>query len=305
VAHTLASILTEATAALSAAGLDEPRRRARRLVSGCLDLSPTEMLSYPERGIEPPAVERLRESLARLAAGEPLSRILGWREFWGLRFTLSTDTLDPRPESETLVEAVLRRIADRNATFSVLDLGVGSGCLLLALLSEFPAAVGIGVDVTVGAVITARKNAAMLGFADRAQFFVGDWGSALSGGFAVIIANPPYIASVALAGLPPEVGRFDPRRALDGGEGGFAAFRRIAEGLPVWLAPGGIFAAEVGAGQSAAVAAILKAKGFSIIGIDRDLAGVERCIVVSSDEGARAEVSSRDQKNLGMCRRPV
>ncbi len=213
-----------------------------------------------------------------------MSRILGWREFWGLRFALSADTLDPRPESETLVEAVLRRNADRNAPLSFLDLGTGTGCLLLALLSEFPAATGIGVDIAAGAVMTARKNATVLGLAARARFFVGDWSGALLGRFTVIIANPPYIAGSALAVLSPEVRCYDPRRAIDGGEDGLADYFRIVEDLPALLASGGIFATEIGAGQAPAVAAILKARGLSIVGIERDLAGIERCIIARLDE---------------------
>jgi release factor glutamine methyltransferase len=305
VADTFGSILAEAAAALSAAGFDEPRRRARRLVAASLDLSPTELLSHPERPLERFAVERLRGSVARIVVGEPISRVVGWREFWGLRFALSADTLDPRPESETLVEAVLRRIADRCAPLNVLDLGTGTGCLLLALLSEFPAAIGIGVDIAAGAVMTARENAMVLGLAGRARFVVGDWSSALSGRFTVIVANPPYIASVALAGLAPEVRRYDPRRAVDGGEEGLAAYRRIAKDLPALLANGGIFAGEIGAGQAPPAAAMLKAGGLSIDGIERDLAGIERCIVVRLDESDRGQASSTGQKDLGMCRPPV
>jgi len=305
VTDTLGAILAEAAAALSTAGFDEPRRRARRLVAGSLGLSPTELLGHPEHGLKRCEAERLRESLARVVGGEPLSRLLGRREFWGLNFALSADTLDPRPESETLVDAVLARIADRSAPLNVLDLGTGTGCLLLALLSEYRAAIGIGVDIAAGAVLTARCNAAALGLADRARFFVGDWGSALSGRFAAIVANPPYIASGELADLPPEVGRYDPRRALDGGKDGLVAYRWIAADLSALLAPGGVFAVEVGAGRALAAAAIFEDGGLIIDGIERDLAGVERCVAARLGESDRAAAPSGGQKNLGMCRRPV
>jgi len=305
VSDTLGSILAEAAAALSAAGFNEPRRRARRLVAASFDLSPTELLSDPERTLEHLAVERLRGTIARIVGGEPMSRVLGWREFWGLRFALSADTLDPRPETETLVEAVLRRFVDRTTPLNFLDLGTGTGCLLLALLSEFPAAIGVGVDIAAGAVVTARENAAVLGLAGRARFFVGDWSSALSGRFTVIVANPPYIAEVALAELAPEVRLYDPRRALDGGKEGLVAYPSIAENLPALLASGGILAVEIGAGQAAAAAAILKAGGFLIDGIERDLAGIERCVVARIDESDRAQVAAIGQKSLGMCRLPV
>jgi release factor glutamine methyltransferase len=299
VADTLGSILKETIAVLSAAGLDEPRRRARRFVAAFLDVPPTELLSHAERALERSMVEHLHGSLARIVIGEPLSRVLGWREFWGLRFALSADTLDPRPDSETLVEAVLRRIPDRNVPLSCLDLGTGTGCLLLALLSELPTAVGIGVDVALGAVMTARKNAGVLGLADRARFFVGDWSRALFGRFAVIVANPPYITGDEFAGLPPEVRRYDPRRAVDGGEEGLAAYIRIAEDLPPLMSSGGIFAVEIGAGQAPAAAAILQAKGLLIDGIERDLAGIERCIVARLDESDAAELPSAREKDLG------
>ena len=180
---------------------------------------------------------------------------------------------------------MLARLAERTARLDLLDLGTGTGCLLLALLSEFPAAFGIGVDVSAGAAATARGNAAALGLAGRARFLVGEWGAALSARFTAIVANPPYIATPALAALPLEVRRHDPPRALDGGADGLDAYRRIAAGLPALLMPGGLFATEIGAGQAVAVAAILQARGLVIAGIERDLAGIERCVVARLGRG--------------------
>jgi release factor glutamine methyltransferase len=305
VRETLGAILAEAAAALSKAGLDESRRRARRLVAESLGLSPAALLSRPRQGLEPGEADRVRRMLGRMIAGEPISRILGRREFWGLNFALSADTLDPRPESETVVEAVLARFADRGAPFDFLDLGTGTGCLLLALLAEFPAAAGVGADISAGAVSTARSNAAALGLADRARFFVGDWASALSGRFAAIVANPPYIAEMALADLPPEVRCYDPQRALNGGVDGLVAYRMIAADLPALLMPDGVLAVEVGAGQGAAAAAIFEARGLMIDGIEHDLAGVERCVVLRPVKSDRVQAFSGGQKNLGMCRCPV
>ncbi len=212
-------------------------------------------------------------------AREPLSRILGTREFWGLEFSLSADAFDPRPETETVVEAVLALMSDRNRPYRLLDLGTGSGCLLLALLSELPAATGIGVDIAPGAVASARANAAALGLAGRARFAVGDWGGAVGGNFDVIVANPPYVATAAIAALPREVKDYDPLRALDGGADGIEPYRIIAADLPRLLCPGGIFAAEIGAGQHAEVAAILEARGLAIEVVAADLAGIARCVV--------------------------
>lgn len=278
VTERLETVLADAAAVLSDAGFGEPRRRARRLIACILDLSATELLARPERRIDGREAERISILLRRMLDHEPLSRIIGRREFWGLDFALSADTLDPRPESETVVEAVLRRV-DRGAPLRLLDLGTGTGCLLLSLLAELPAATGIGIDIATGAVATARQNAASLGLTGRACFLVGDWATALSERFAAIVANPPYIASAALPCLPREVSGYDPRRALDGGADGLAAYRAIAADLPQLLMPEGIFAAEVGAGQADRVAAILTAEGLRIDATERDLADIERCVI--------------------------
>lgn len=303
--ETLGSVLAHAATTLSKAGCEEARRRARQLVAASLGLSPTELLMNPDRTLACSEAVRLLGLVGRMARGEPLSRVLGRREFWGLDFVLSAETLDPRPESETVVEAVLARLLDRGGAFKFLDLGTGTGCLLLALLSEFPSAIGFGVDVSEGAAATARRNARALGLIGRAAFLVADWASALCHQFDVIVANPPYIATAALADLPRQVGGFDPRRALDGGEDGLAAYRSIAAHLPTLLGPFGIFVAEVGAGQAGAVTTILQNRGLAVEGIERDLAGIERCVAAraSALEGPGLTVSG--QKILGMCRRRV
>jgi release factor glutamine methyltransferase len=298
VTETLGSLLSEAAVVLSRAGFERPRRTARRLLASALDLTPAELIGHPERALNEQQVGCVLLTLARMAGGEPLSRILGHREFWGLEFALSADTLDPRPETETVVEAVLRRVPDRGATLRFLDLGTGTGCILLALLSEFPAATGFGIDVAAGATVTARRNAAALGFVGRAHFLVGDWGTAISGRFDVIVSNPPYIAGGALADLPHEVTLYDPCLALDGGADGLSAYRSLVVDLPQLLKPGGVFACETGFGQAPTVAAMLRASGLAIEGCDRDLAGAARCIVARAPTGAA-------QKVVGMSRRPV
>ncbi|KMO27620.1 SAM-dependent methyltransferase, partial [Methylobacterium tarhaniae] len=172
-------------------------------------------------------------------AGEPVARIIGAWEFWGLPFGLSSDTLVPRPDTETLVEAALGLGLGPDAPHRLADLGTGSGCILVALLTEWPQAVGLGIDRSPGACVTARANAARNGVADRAAFAVGDWASALSGPFDVVVANPPYIASEVIAGLSGEVRDHDPRLALDGGADGLDAYRTILAQVPRLLAPGG------------------------------------------------------------------
>jgi len=222
---------------------------------------------------------RFAAMLARAAAHEPLSRIEGRREFWGLEFLLSADTLDPRPESETVVEAVLARLPQRRRAYRFLDLGTGSGCLLLALLSEYRNSVGLGVDIAFGAAATARINARRLGFAGRAQFAVADWAAAVKGPFDVVVANPPYIASGCIPGLPAGVRDFDPRLALDGGADGLAAYRGIAADLRRLLMPGGLFATEIGSTQGETVARLLRDAGLVVDQIIPDLAGFDRCVV--------------------------
>jgi release factor glutamine methyltransferase len=271
--------IEHAVSALTKAGIDEPRRRARALLAAALDLSTAEIFAHPERLLNPEQQARVSAMLARMLAREPLSRIIGRREFWGLEFLLSPDTLDPRPESETVVDSVLARVPERDRAYRFLDLGTGTGALLLALLSEYPAASGVGVDIAPGAARTARDNAVRLGIGARTHFVAGCWAAALTGRFDAVIANPPYIDRAAIADLPPEVRRYDPIRALDGGADGLAAYRVIAAELRQLLPPGGLFAAEIGLGQASAVAAILTRHGLRVDGIASDLAGIERCVI--------------------------
>jgi release factor glutamine methyltransferase len=297
---TRGSLVAEAAAELAAVGFGEPRRHARRLVASALAISQSDLFGHPERAPDGPQIHRVRMMLGRMVEGEPLSRILDRREFWGLEFILSIATLDPRPETETLVEAVLERRLGRRGPLSFLDLGTGTGCLLVALLREFPAAIGVGLDIAEGAVRTADRNAAAHGCADRAFFFVSDWAAALSRRFDVIVANPPYIARAALPQLPREVVCHDPLRALDGGEDGLEAYRRIAEELPTLLAPGGIFVVELGIGQASKVAEIIEANGLTVDGIEKDLAGIARCLIASADASVIG-----GEKMVGLRRGPV
>jgi release factor glutamine methyltransferase len=277
--ETIGSVLNEVAAALEQAGFDEARRRARRLLAAVLDLSPTEVFTRLDRTITESERASIEAILRRALAHEPLSRIVGVREFWGLEFMLSPDTLDPRPETETLVEAVLARLPERDRAYRFLDFGTGTGCLLLALLSEYPSATGLGVDRAPGAIATARDNAGRLGLGARARFTAGDWGRDIDERFDAIVSNPPYIESNAMPGLPREVRDFDPRLALDGGADGLDAYRAIAADLPRLLTAAGIAACEIGQGQENAVAGIIIAAGLVIDAILPDLAGIPRCVV--------------------------
>ncbi|MBI1206331.1 MAG: peptide chain release factor N(5)-glutamine methyltransferase [Azospirillum sp.] len=280
----LGQIRREAVARLRAAGIDSAERDAGLLIRHTLGFGREDILLRPEQPVAATAEARLRDLLARRAGREPVSRILGSREFWSLEFQLGPDTLDPRPDSETLIAAALDQIGDPTQPLTVLDLGTGTGCLLLAALAELPNATGIGLDISPGAVVTAAGNAERLGFSGRARFRTGDWRGGLSAAlgearFDLILSNPPYIAEGEIAGLQPEVARFDPYRALAGGIDGLAAYRQLVPQLPGRLTGFGVACLEVGAGQSGPVVAMLESVGCPAVTIRHDHAGIERCII--------------------------
>ena len=280
---TVKTALADAAARLSAAGISDARREARLLVATALDWDAGRVLGFSEVEMTAEASQRLEALLARRSAREPVSRILGYREFWSLRFEISAETLDPRPDSETLVESALAAIGDRGHAYRVLDFGTGSGCLLLAVLSELQNAIGMGVDCSEGALVTARRNAAALGLAARARFARGNWGDGLTGEWDVILANPPYIPAHELPGLMPEVAHYEPRTALDGGIDGLGAYRALGPAIAGLLAAAGIAAVEVGAGQAMAAAGIMVEAGLALRAIRHDLSGVDRCLVLGRD----------------------
>jgi release factor glutamine methyltransferase len=275
--------LREAEDRLTSARIETAKLDARILLQSAFGLTREEMLMHPYDPAKEPWLARARAMVGRRERGEPVSRILGRREFWSLEFLITPATLDPRPDTETVVEAALAEIRDRAAPLRILDLGTGTGCLLLALLSELPAAVGVGMDVEPGAASMAQRNADRLRLWDRAMFCVGSWADALDGSFDVIVANPPYIPSGSIRWLPVEVRGFDPHIALDGGDDGGLAHRAIAEQLPRLLSPTGRAHLEVGAGQAEEVSEIVRRVGLRIVAIRHDLAGIERCISVSRE----------------------
>jgi release factor glutamine methyltransferase len=266
-----------AVARLAAAGIPAPEREARLLLAHALGCAPESLIG--ERKPPPPGFAAL---ITRRVAREPLAFILGRREFWSLSFAVSPATLIPRPESETLLEAALAALPQRNAVRRVLDLGTGTGCLLLAALGEFPAAFGIGVDRVAEAASLARVNAETLGLAGRAAFLVGDWATAVAGQFDLILANPPYIERAIIPGLMPEVARFEPRSALDGGWDGLDAYRRLLPGLPGLLAADGLAILEVGIGGAEGVVRLAAAEGLAMRMLKPDLGGNARALVLAA-----------------------
>jgi release factor glutamine methyltransferase len=275
---TIELVMRDATARLAAAGIETARLDARVLIAHALAVEPDDVLLHGRRAIGPGERRAIDRLIARRLGREPVSRIVRRREFWSLPFRVTPATLDPRADSEAVVAAALAALPDRTRPLQLLDLGTGTGCLLLALLSELPHARGLGVDVSAPALRVARANAAALGLKGRARFRRGSWGDGLAGRFDAIVSNPPYIPSGRVAGLPPEV-RFDPVAALDGGADGLAAYRAIAGALPRLLAPAGVVALEVGAGQARRVAALVEEHGLRMTKIVNDLANIERVVV--------------------------
>ena len=278
--------LARATRRLTEAGVAAPRLDAALLLAASLGITRESLLRARECSLGRADIDAFSALVARRAAREPVSRILGSREFWSLSLDIGVDAFDPRPDSETVVEAALAEIPDRAAALTVLDLGTGSGALLLALLSELPEAAGVGVDLSAGAIAVARANAAALGLARRCRLVVGDWGGALDGRFDLIVVNPPYLSRRDLIGLAPEVGH-EPASALDGGGDGLACYRALLPDVARLLAEDAPAVVELGAGQGASVGALCHAHGLAVAATRHDLAGIARAAVVRRADPSR------------------
>lgn len=279
--HTTVAAARRALAAtFREAGLPSPELDARVLVGHALDLDHTSLATSDSRILTGREVASLDHLTARRRGGEPVARIVGIKEFWGLPLRITAATLVPRPETETVVDAALAAIdagGQRARALRIADLGTGSGALLLALLSELPNSTGVGTDVSPAALATARDNAIRIGLHTRAHFVASDFGAALVGGFDLVVANPPYVATADIAGLAPEVRR-DPMRALDGGPDGLTCYRAIAADARRLLKSSGYLVLELGAGQEPAVAVLLQAKQLAPLPARADLAGIPRAI---------------------------
>ena len=264
-----------------AGGIDSPELDARLLVGHALALDHAGLAAAGARRLTAAEEDAIADVAERRLGREPVARIVGMKEFWGLNFSIDAATLVPRPETETVVEAALAAVTQRRARsrpLRIADLGTGCGAILLALLTELPDAFGVGTDSSPGALAIARHNARRLGLT-RAAFVACDMAAVLRGGFDVIVSNPPYIASGDIPILPPEVGLFDPRLALDGGPDGLDCYRAIAAAAPALLAPDGVLVVELGAGQSEPVAALFAAAGLAPSRPRPDLSDVPRALV--------------------------
>ncbi|ADV10772.1 peptide chain release factor N(5)-glutamine methyltransferase [Mesorhizobium ciceri] len=279
--NALGPLLREARARLGST-VDDPALDARLIVEHFSGTTRTQAIADPERRVGAGAVAEIDAALRRRAGGEPVHRILGYREFYGLRLSLSPETLEPRPDTETLVEAILpfvKAVATQEGECRILDLGTGTGAIALALLSVVPTANATGVDLSAGALATAARNAGQLGLAGRFTALQSDWFEKVSGRYHVIVANPPYISSEDIGNLQDEVLNFDPRLALDGGADGLNPYRTIAAEAARFLEIEGRIAVEIGHTQRNEVCEIFTAAGYVPGSVFRDLGGNDRVIV--------------------------
>lgn len=274
---TRAEALSAATRRLAAAGVDTPGLDAKILLLALEAIESAELMADPDK----PMIARndFDSVISRRCLREPVSKILGYRDFWTHRFIVTPDVLDPRPDTEVLIESALQ-IETSRAPTRILDLGTGSGCILLTLLDEIPSSIGVGVDISVAALAIAERNAKAMRLTDRVEFFASDWFSALDGTFNLVVSNPPYISTTESGILSPEVIDWDPGAALFAGMDGLQAYRKIANGLGAVLEQDGTALFEIGIGQVDPVTAIFREAGFSKISSRLDLGGIERCLIV-------------------------
>jgi release factor glutamine methyltransferase len=267
----------------SGVGAQEAQDDARALLRAAAGLTRLDLALSPQVALTAEETQRLSDYARRRAAREPVSRILGERGFWTLDLAVAPDVLDPRADTETLVETVLAMVDDREAPLRILDLGSGSGAILCALLSELPHATGVAVDLSAPACAATRQNLARCGLSRRAYVLRGRWGSALAGVFDIIVSNPPYVRAGDMAALDPEVRLHDPALALDGGADGLDCYRDIIADLGRLLAPGGVAAFEVGHDQASGVGALLAARNLSVSRVARDAGGHERVVAARAE----------------------
>ena len=277
------ALLRDAAVALTAAGIDNARFEARLLLAHAAGVTIEWLVAHGDEAPPASVVEALRALTARRIRREPMAYVTGEREFWGLPFKVSPAVLVPRPDSETLIEAALALMPGRTEPWRIVDLGVGSGCLLLTLLREFPNARGVGLDASAEALSVAQYNADALGVGARTHLVRGDWrlqgwAGQLGGPFDLLVSNPPYIETEAIDGLMPEVARFEPRLALDGGGDGLDAYRIIADQAAGLVVHGGRVLIEAGEGQVTDISNLLSAAGFAVGGPWKDLGGIDRIV---------------------------
>ena len=281
-ADTVEAVFRRHAALFRAARIENPDMDARLLLGEAMQLPRLASSLHGNEIVSAQAMAVLASFAQRRMAGEPVDRIIGYREFWGLTFHLGTDTLAPRPDSESLVDAALERLKDRrNEALSIIDLGTGSGCLLVSLLHEFPLATGIGIDLSQNALHMARCNAAAAGVGHRAMWVAANWGDSLIMQADLVISNPPYIPTEDIIALQREVKEHDPMRALDGGGDGLDAYRSLGKAMSLLMKPDGLAILELGTGQLEDVTFLMKQSGLVVSGSRKDLGGHDRALVLT------------------------
>jgi release factor glutamine methyltransferase len=288
-AASLRQIVARVGDRLAAAGIGSARAEAWLLLGRVSGRERPQLIADSLESLTPAQEAELERLVQRRLAREPIAYILGEKEFWSLPFQVGPAVLIPRPESETVVEAALAALPERRAALHILDLGTGSGCLLLALLSELPNATGLGVDASAAALEIAEANAHRLGLAGRAEFEQRTWATGLDCPFDLIVSNPPYVSEADRAELQPEIRDFEPHAALFAGPDGMEAYRALAPDCARLLRPAGFLALEIGQGQGEPVARILEQHGLIVAARSRDLAGIERCLIARRDASGRRD----------------
>ncbi len=276
----LAAYQTALTQLLSDVGIDSAALDAKLLMAQGLGCDRVALVSQSARILNSQEREAIEALALRRLNREPMSQILGYKDFWRDRFHVSADVLSPRPDSETLIEAMIAYRLDRAVAYEILDLGTGSGCLLLSLLREYPKARGLGIDQSAAALAIAEQNALALGLQARASFSLGNWMQTLQSRYDMVISNPPYIERAEIDALEPEVKEHEPMAALSGGDDGLDAYRQILTSLPKVLQPNGICVMEFGVGQEGAVEALAIKNGLKVREIKEDLASIPRAIII-------------------------
>ena len=279
--NTLGSAYRYLTRELTVSEIENPQLEARILLAFAARVEQTRVIGYPEDKLDNTVIRNLEKIIARRKTGEPIAYITGVKEFWSLNFNVTPETLIPRPDSETIVQSVLDTITNHMDRLSILDLGTGSGCLLLALLSELPNAKGVGIDISPATCKIAKKNAKELGLNNRAKFYRGNWMEGILDQFDIIVTNPPYIAEPDIKLLDREIQLFEPHLALSGGPDGVSAYRLIAKGSIARLKTAGILVVEIGINQAQSIKNIFIENGLEIIKTQRDFSNIERCILAT------------------------
>jgi release factor glutamine methyltransferase len=279
--NTLGSVYRYLIRELSLSKIENPQLEARILLAFASGVKQTRIIGYPEDKLDNSIISNLEKIMARRKTGEPIAYITGVKEFWSLNFNVTKETLIPRPDSETIVQSVLDTITNHMDRISILDLGTGSGCLLLALLSELPKAIGVGIDISSRSCKIAKKNAKELGLNNRAKFYQGNWMEDIHDQFDIIVTNPPYVAEPDMEFLDREIRLFEPHLALSGGPDGVAAYRLIAKESITRLKTAGILVVEIGINQAQSIRDIFVQNGLKIIKTQRDFSNIDRCILAT------------------------